>query len=296
MEKYLPTIQKDVSLKDYTTFKVGGPAKYFFVARTKEDLIKAVKVAKKLKLPLFILGGGSKLLVSDKGFEGLVIKIQNSKFKIQNENSKGKIFCEAGILLSFLVSVAAKKSFTGLEWAIGIPGTAGGAIYGNAGAFGKSMAEIVKEVEAIDIKNLKIKKLKNKECKFGYRDSIFKRKKNLIILSVNLQLEKGDKKEIKKKIREYLKYRKETQPLNFPSAGSIFKNPSGFSAGELIEKCHLKGKRIGNAQISKKHANFILNLGNAKAEDIEKLIKLAKKEVKNKFGIELKEEIQFLGF
>jgi UDP-N-acetylmuramate dehydrogenase len=284
------------------------------VAKKKEELIKAISLAKKLKIPFFILGGGSNLLVADEGFKGLVIKIQNSKFKIQNS----KIVAEAGTILGQLVIASVKSGLTGLEWAIGIPGTVGGAIWGNAGAFGKSMADITKTVTVLEIKNQKskIKIFKNKDCKFGYRESIFRHKKNLIILSAIIQLKKGKKSEIKKKIKKYLEYRKKTQPLNFPSAGSIFKNSkfkiqnakllkefpelkkfrkTGFiPASWLIEECGLKGKKIGEAKISEKHANFILNLGRAKAKDVLKLIKLIKEKVKKKFGIVLKEEICYL--
>jgi len=298
IKKLLPGIRKNVFLKNYTTFKIGGPAKYFFVARTKENLITAILVAKKNNLPFFILGGGSNLLVSDKGYKGLIIKTKNSpkeSLRLPTGQAKLKnIYVEAGTLLAKVVLEATKNNLTGLEWTAGIPGTVGGAIRGNAGAFRRSMKDIVKEVEVYDIKNEKIIILKNKNCKFGYRDSIFKHKKNFIILSVIFRLKKGNSKRIKMKIKEFLNYRKETQPLNFPSAGSVFKNPAGFSAGELIEKCGLKGKRIGNVKISEKHANFIVNLGGGKAKNVKKLINLAKKRVKNKFGVVLEEEIQIL--
>ncbi|MDP2967260.1 MAG: UDP-N-acetylmuramate dehydrogenase [bacterium] len=290
IKEELPGIKRNVSLKNYTTFKIGGPAKYFFEAKNKKDLIKAILVAKKFKLPFFVLGGGSNLLVSDEGFKGLVIKILFSKFYFLNS----QISAEAGTILGQLVSATSNTGLTGLEWAAGIPGTVGGAVFGNAGAFQKSMKDIVKEVEVLDAKDLRFKIYDFKKCQFGYRDSIFKHKKNLIILSIALNLKKGKKSEIKKKIKEYLNYKKQRQPLNYPSAGSIFKNPSGFSAGELIEKCGLKGKRIGQAKISEKHANFIVNLGNARAKDVKKLINLIKKEVKKKFKINLEEEIRFL--
>ena len=310
LKKLLPAIQKNISLKNYTTFKIGGPAKYFFVATIKKDLVRAIRLAKKYNLPFFILGGGSNLLVSDKGYNGLIIKFQipNPKFQINSKSQIPKINVEAGVLLSAVASAAAKNGLTGLEWAVGIPGTVGGAIYGNAGAFKKNISASIKKAEILDVRNLKIKKFKKQDCKFNYRDSIFKHKKNLIILSAELQLKKGNKKEVQKKLKECLDYRKQTQPLEFPSAGSIFKNPSptqilkkfrrakNFSAGELIEKCGLKGKRTGGAKISEKHANFIVNLGGAKAKDVKKLINLAKKKVKKKFGITLAEEIQHLGF
>jgi len=290
--------QKNVSLKDYTTFKIGGRAKYFCSVSTKEELIEAAKFAKKMKLPIFILGAGSNLLISDKGFNGLVIKIQYSTSNIQYS----KILTGAGTSLSRLVNVAASAGLTGLEWAAGIPGTVGGAVYGNAGAFGKSMKDVIKTVTVLKIPNSKsqipnkfqTKKYKNKECRFGYRDSIFKKRKDLIIISATLQLKKGKKKEIGNIMEEYLEYKKKTQPLNFPSAGSVFKNPKGFFAAELVEKCGLKGKKIGNAKFSEKHANFIVNLGGATAQDVKKLINLAKKSVKNKFKVKLEEEIQYL--
>jgi UDP-N-acetylmuramate dehydrogenase len=310
-EKLLPGIKRNVLLKNYTTFKIGGKAQFFFVAKEKEELIKAIRVAKKFKLPFFILGRGSNVLVADEGYNGLVIKTQSAKRKAQSNNLKLKtIYAEAGTALALVVSEATKKGLTGLEWAVGIPGTVGGAIWGNAGAFKNSMQNIVKKVEVLNSKTLKIKKFKNKDCKFSYRESIFKKNSNLIILSATLQLKKGNKKEIEKKIKEYLNYRKGKQPLNLPSAGSVFKNPPGFSAGELgeedkssssrlaaarlIEECGLKGKRVGNVKISEKHANFIVNLGGGKAKDVKKLIKIIKNKIKNKSGIILEEEIVIL--
>jgi len=327
--------QKNVSLKDYTTFKIGGRAKYFCIVSTKPGLVGAIKLAKKMKLPIFILGAGSNLLISDKGFNGLVIKIENCKLKVEFCDSRTKrkkktkssshiknckVNAEAGVPLNKLVSVSAEKSLSGMEWAAGIPGTVGGAVYGNAGAFGKSMKDVIKTVTVLKIPNslsaqagkspacadrtvcagrqipnkIQIKKYKNKECRFGCRESIFKKRKDLIIVSATLQLKKGKKKEIGNIMKEYLEYKKKTQPLNFPSAGSVFKNPKGFFAAELIEKCKLKGKKIGNAKFSEKHANFIVNLGGAAAQDVKKLINLAKKSVKNKFKVKLEEEIQYL--
>ena len=317
LKKEFPEIKRDISLKEFTTFKIGGKARYFLEAKKREDLISVLKLAKKFKIPFFILGGGSNILVSDRGFNGLIVKMKNTKYEVKD----GLIFCEAGAPLSSLVSMAAKNNLTGLEWAAGIPGTIGGAIYGNAGAFGSSIGEIVKEVEVLKIKNCKFEltKLKNKDCQFSYRGSIFKKNPNLIILSAKLKLKKGEKNKIEEKMKKCLDYRRSTQPLNFPSAGSIFKNftphrnaiygagpalkvvlkkfnKKEIPAAYLIEKCGLKGKRVGNVKISEKHANFIINLGNGKAKDVKKLINLTKKKVKEKFGIELKEEIQYLGF
>lgn len=287
--------QKNVSLKNYTTFKIGGSARYFCLAKSKDDLIKAVDFAKKEKLPFFILGGGSKLLISDNGFDGLVVKIHNLQFKIQIHNSKFTIICGAGLSLAELISKTSEIGASGIEWAAGIPGaTVGGAIRGNAGAFRVEMKDIVKSVEVFDVESGEVKIFENKDCRFGYRESIFKKSSDLIVLSCELKFKKEKKEKVKAKVREILNYRKSHHPFH-ASAGSVFKNIESTPTAILIHRCGLTGKRIGMAQISKKHSNFIINLGGAKAKDVLKLIDLAKKEVKNKFGIVIEEEIQFLG-
>jgi len=285
-------MQRNILLKNFTSFKIGGPAKYFLIGKNKKEILKVVIFANKIKLPLFILGSGSNLLVSDKGFNGFVLKLENKKIKIK----KNKIFAESGILLSTILTKTIKNNFSGFEWAAGIPGTLGGAIYGNAGLPKESINKVIEEVEVVDLKDGKIRNLNNTDCKFGYRTSVFKENKNLVILSAVLRFKKGDRKEIKNKIKEIILQRKEKQPLNFYSAGSVFKNPKNYSAGYLIDKCGLKGKQIGKVKISEKHANFILNIGNGTAKDVKKLINLVKNKVKNKFKIILEEEIQFLGF
>jgi len=256
--------QKNVSLAEYTTFKIGGLAKYFFKAKTEQDLIEAVEFAKKEKLPFFILGGGSNLLVSDNGFEGMIILMNNKKLEI-NHN---RIIAEAGAKLSALVKASVENNLTGLEWAVGIPGTIGGAVKVNAHAFGFNISKLV-----IDI-----------------------RKDNNIIFSIELELKKGDRGISEELIKKYTQKRKSAQPLEYSSAGCIFKNVPDYGAGRLIDQAGLKGTKIGDAMISKKHANFIINLGSAKAKDVIKLIKLVKKVVKEKYNINLKEEIQYLGF
>jgi len=312
-------VQKNVSLKDYTTFKIGGRAKYFFVAKSKEDLMTAIEAAKSFKLPIFILGGGSKLLVSDKGFGGLVIKIDISGVKIKNNEA----FVGAGMGLTKLANFLTGEGLSGLEWAAGIPGgTVGGAIYGHAQAFNIRISDAVKEVEALDLKTFKIKKFTKEQCKFSLKNSIFKNPpvggEKFVIISAVLKFKKEDSDKIKNKIKEFLQYRKNSHPLDFPSAGSTFVNPEkkirnkkllekfpelneynrrgSVPAGYLISKCGISGKKIGKAQISEKHANFIINLGGAKAKDVLALIKLAKKEVKKTFDIDLEPEVQFVGF
>ena len=314
LKENLPTIQKGVSLKNYTTYKIGGLAKYFFVARTKEDLINASKIAKKFKLPIFVLGGGSNLLISDKGFLGLIIKIDICDIKLE----KDKVFVGAGANLIKLAYLTADAGLSGFEWAAGIPGTIGGAIHGNAHAFGTKTSDLVENIEAIDLKTFKLKNFTNAECHFSLKNSIFKKNKNLVIVSAVLKLKEKNSQDVKNRIREFLEYRRTNHPMNFPSAGSTFVNPiikiknkkllqkfpelneynkkGTVPAGYLIEKCGLAGKRMGNAQISDKHCNFIVNLGEAKAKDIIFLMKLAQKKVKMIFGIKLETEVQFVGF
>ena len=338
-------IKKNIPLSKYTTFKIGGPAKYFCLVKSNDEIEKALEFAEKNKLKIFVLGGGSNLLISDRGFDGLVIKTQNTRYKIQNSN----IICDGGLSLMKLVSESVKSNLTGLEWAAGIPGTVGGAIANNTGANGKCMADVVRDIEILDIgywilgnspnpllqkgnkiipslskrtreiSGLEIRKLNNKECEFSYRDSVFKREKKYIILSAVLKLKEGNREESKKTISEILKSRKEKQPLEYPSAGSIFKNPAvddehfkklikkypelknvagnnAIPAGWLVEKAGLKGKKIGGAMISEKHCNFIVNFNNAKAEDVVILISLIKQKIRTYFGIQLKEEIEYVGF
>ncbi len=294
-------IHKNVPLAKYTTFKIGGPARYFFITKTTKDLIEAVKFAQDKGLPYFILGGGSNLLVNDKGFDGMVIKIQNGQttpilVKLKVENSR--IVAEAGTSLVKLVEISIEKSLTGLEFAAGIPGTVGGALYGNAGSQrDNSIGDLVETVTLLKPTG-QIITVDKDWMQFDYRHSHLKditEKTRPIILSAVLKLAKGDSKKIKRKINERITTRVENIPLE-PSAGCIFKNPPSQSAGYLIEKCGLKGKKIGQAMISEKHANFIVNLGQAKANDVIKLIQIIKKSVKEKFKINLEEEVQYLGF
>lgn len=272
----------------HTNFKIGGSVDLFYEAKTTDELVKAAKLARKLDIPYFILGDGSNLLVADKGFRGLVVKVQSSKFKAQNE----KISADAGIALVQLVEKVAKLGLSGLEFAAGIPGTLGGAVVGNAGAWQQSIGERVLRIKALT-KDGQVKWINCKDCQFAYRQSRFKKSEEAV-LRVELGLEKGDKKEIEEKIAVNLRKRKR-QPKD-PSAGCIFVNPKSQAAGKMIEACGLKGKKIGDAQISPQHANFIVNLEKAKASEVIQLIKLAKREVKKKFGVELKEEICLLGF
>ncbi|OHA76760.1 MAG: UDP-N-acetylenolpyruvoylglucosamine reductase [Candidatus Wildermuthbacteria bacterium RIFCSPLOWO2_12_FULL_40_9] len=310
IENLLPETQRSVLLKKHTTFRVGGFAEYFFIAKNSDDLVRAVIAARELKIPFFILGDGSNLLVSDSGFQGLVIKARNNQYKIEHQ----KICADSGVAVSVLVKESVKRGLSGLEWAGGLPGTLGGAIRGNAGAFGGEIKDSVVEVEFLDNQN-KVRKFSNKNCAFSYRSSIFK-KKSFIILSVIIKFQKGDRNKLSKVAKSHIIYRRTKHPLNYPNAGSIFKNCDFKKAPKAIKKrflsvvkkdpfpiiptalvileAGLSGKRVGNAQISKKHSNYIVNLGGAKASDVKKLIKIVKDTVKNKFNLVLEEEIQII--
>ncbi len=305
-------IKENEILAPYTSFKIGGPAKYFTEVESEEDLKEALKYAMQNKLDFFVLGGGSNVLVNDQGFNGLVIRFQNAGCQFNDT----KIKCGAGIFLSKLVGLTAENSLTGFEWAAGIPGTLGGAIRGNAGAFDGDMQSLIEEVRVLK-DNLELENFTAEECKFRYRSSIFKNENNSIIISAILKLKKGDSMKIQKKINEIIEKRSELHPQGIASAGSFFINPivndskllekfekdSGkrfangmIPAGWLIQEAGLTGKKIGGAMVSEKHSNFIVNTGNAKAEDVIILMGLIKQKVRSKFGIQLAEEVRFLGF
>ncbi len=308
----LPGAKENVSLAEYSSFEIGGSARYFFVVKKKEDLLKILNYAKEKKLPYLIIGEGTNLLFPDKGYEGVVIKIETDALEKEGE----KLNSGAGTSLISVVSLSLKNSLTGLEWAVGIPGTLGGAIYGNAQAFGKRMGDIIESVTVLDTNTLEFKSLDKEECLFETKSSIFKKQKYLIIVSAVLKLQQGDSKKSREEIKRYAEYRKQKHPLYLPSAGSVFVNYEGqikdpeiisqfqeleefnqkgvIPSAYLIEKCGLKGKRIGGAKFSDQHANFIVNIGEAKAKDVVRLVELAKEKVKNKFGINLKEEIQII--
>ncbi|MFA6376913.1 MAG: UDP-N-acetylmuramate dehydrogenase [Candidatus Paceibacterota bacterium] len=283
-------------LAEHCTYRIGGPAKCYFCAASEDEVAAGLEVARENNFPFFILGGGSNVLFSDEGFPGLVLKMENNSIEAREEGDKTNLIVGAGTPLAALAKFALDHSLAGMEWAAGIPGTVGGAIRGNAGAFHREMGEAVAKVRALRVMpdGLESRIFQKSECDFSYRDSIFKRDKNLVVVSAALSLTKGDQAGIKAEMDEYLTKKATTQPLEHPSAGSVFANPAGFFAGKLIEDCGFKGKIIGGAQVSEKHANFIINRGNATASEVKELISQIKAAAKEKFGVEMKEEIEVI--
>ena len=287
-------IKQNEPMKEHTSLKIGGPAEIFVRVSSVEELKEILKLCKTNKIPLTIVGNGSNILVLDKGIKGIVIKTNLKEIKIKNkENENIEITVDDGIQLGFLAQKLLKEEITGFEELSGIPGTIGGAIVMNAGAHGKEMKDIVTEITAIDYSgNIHI--FTNEEAKFEYRNSIFSTGE-YIILQVKLLLKKGNKEEIKLKMNEYAQYRKEKQPIEYPSAGSTFKRGKDFVTAKLIDDAGLKGYSIGGAKVSEKHAGFIINTGNATAKDIIELIKYVQDKVYEKFGKKIELEIKILG-
>ncbi len=287
-------IKQNEPLSKHTTFAVGGPARYFGAVKTKEEILEVIDFAGSKKLPFFLLGGGSNILFNDGGYDGLIIKIQIGGIKV-GENT---ITAGAGVPLGQLVNESANRGLSGLEWAAGIPGTIGGAVNGNAGAYGRSISESVSEIIVLAEENgeWKEKRYSKKECLFEYRKSKFKHLANReIILEVVLKLQKSDTEKVRGEIRNTILQRKGKIPAQ-PSAGCVFKNIKKegqliAAVGKLVEECGLKGVKSGGAEIPHLHGNYIVNLGGAKAEDVLKLISLCKQKVKDRFNLELEEEI-----
>lgn len=271
-------------MKKHTTFRTGGNADYLVTPTSKEEIIELLKI----DIPKTVIGNGSNLLVKDGGIRGLVIQLsKNDRYTI-NENV---IEAGSGIFVAKLSQLALKEGLTGLEFACGIPGTLGGAIYMNAGAYGGEMSNVVVETEFLK-ENGEIETITDHQ--FAYRKSIFQNM-NGIILSSRLKLEKGNVDEIKSKMDEYKTARNTKQPINFPSAGSTFKRPEGYFAGKLIEDAGLKGYRIGGAEVSTLHAGFVINADNATSKDILELISCIQKTVNEKFGVNLETEVKIIG-
>jgi len=279
------------SLKKHTTYGIGGPADLMIFPKSKQDLIKVIEIINENKIQLTILGSGSNVLVSDNGIRGAVISLKNSLKKIEVDDNI--LYAECGTMLGKIVKHAVKNNLIGLENLNGVPGTLGGALIMNAGAWGGEISENLIHVEVINSKS-EIQKIQKKDLNFSYRQSSFN--KDDILLSAKFNLKKADKDIIKENFIEAQSGRKKSQPLNKRSAGSLFKNPKNNSAGKLLDEAGLKGFSIGDAKISEKHANFFINDGDATSKDMLMLIKKAHKEVKDKFNVNLSLEVKLMGF
>lgn len=308
-------LQKNVSLRDFSNYKIGGPAAYFLDASNKEELIEGIKEFRREQPngKIFILGGATNILICDEGFDGLVIH-NNIKGIKRNGND---LIVGSMESMENVNKFAIENSLSGLEWSGGLPGSIGGAVRGNAGAFGGEIKDNVKNVESLNLQTLEEKTRSASECEFSYRSSIFKKQAmGEFITYVTLTLAPGEQKQIQEETLKKIEYRKAKHPLEYPSAGSVFKNipletiPQDLKdkwqsfikndpfpvipAAKIIALAGLAGTKVGDAMLSEKHTNFIVNLGNAKATDVKKVIEIIKTKVKEKFGIELEEEIIYL--
>lgn len=307
------TLQENIPLAPFTTFKIGGSARYFVAVASDEEVIEALRYAKDHHIRVFVLGGGSNILFSDAGFEGLVIKLENNTIVIDGT----MITAGAGAMLPAVVDFAIKRSLAGMELMAGIPGTLGGAVRGNAGAFGVEIGSLVSSVTFLDTKRLDVQTVTREGCGFSYRQSFFKKNPQMIVLSASLVLASGDASELGRIAQETIAKREAKHPQNLACAGSFFMNPlvtdkdlleefkkdtgvasrdGKLPAGWLIDHVDLRGKRIGGAQVSDIHPNYILNTGNATAEDVLILSSIIKQRVRTQLNVELKEEAQLVGF
>lgn len=285
-------IKKEEPMKEHTTFRIGGPADYFVVPNTKELLVKTLDLCRDWKVPVYVTGNGSNLLVGDKGFRGVILHIgrQMNRIWFEEEN---QVRAQAGVMLSRFSREVALKGLSGLEFASGIPGTLGGAIAMNAGAYGGEIKDVLKEATIIN-EDHKVMVLSKEELKLGYRKSLIQ-EKGYVVLEAVFLLPEGSPDDILSKMAQLNKKRQEKQPLNFPSAGSTFKRPEGYFAGKLIEDTGLRGFRVGNASISMKHCGFVVNMGDATAKDVVLLMEEVDKRVFEKFGVHLEPEIRRIG-
>lgn len=277
-------------LSGYCTFKVGGMGRLLIFPKDKDEIKKALAYCKNSNMRYMIIGNGSNILFSDEGFDGALIKIGRKMSRIDIEGEY--IYAEAGILLSQLAARAAEKSLTGLEFAAGIPGTLGGAVCMNAGAYGGEMKDVIVSVDILEDGELKT--YSNEELKLSYRHSIITENPELIVLGARLKLAIGDEQAIRERMRELANARSSKQPLEYPSAGSTFKRPEGYYAGKLIEDSGLKGYRVGGACVSEKHCGFVVNDRNATANDIKQLIKDVQDKVYREFGVRLETEVKIV--
>ena len=293
LRKNVESVLIDEPMSKHTSFQTGGNADIFVKLEKEDELNYVLQYAKNNEIPITIIGNGTNLLVKDGGIRGIVIQLNFKNIEITNINNKTIIKAGAGVTLARLATMAKESNATGLEFAIGIPGTLGGAIKMNAGAYGSEMQNVIKSTKYIDLDgNIKI--IKNEEHQFEYRNSVFSRINGIILESV-IELPKGNAEEISAQMKENMKSRIEKQPVDKPSAGSTFKRGNGYITAQLIDECGLKGYKIGGAEVSTKHAGFVVNTGNATSKDILSLIEYIQEKVYEKFNIKIEPEVQIIG-
>ena len=281
----------DEPMKQHTTFKIGGPADYFLLPETGEEVGEIIKICRKTDTPYFILGNGSNLLVGDGGYRGAVIQVYRNMSAVTVEGTT--ITAQAGALLSAVAAAAKNASLTGFEFAGGIPGTVGGAAVMNAGAYGGETKDVLVEVTVMDAEG-KIFAIPAEKLELGYRTSVIK-KAGYIVLEAKIRLKKGDQEAIRERMKELTIQRTTKQPLEYPSAGSTFKRPEGYFAGKLVMDSGLRGYQVGGARISEKHCGFVINAGDATAKDVRTLMDNVRDIVYEKYGVTLEPEVKFLG-
>ena len=294
LRKFVPeeNICLQESMASHTTFRIGGLADCFVQLENTEQLIRVQKYLSQVGVPFFILGNGSNLLVSDAGFRGVILQIGPQMNKVTVEGSV--IVAQAGATMAQIARTAMEHELTGMEFASGIPGTIGGGVVMNAGAYGGELSQIVTQVNVVNSEG-EIMELDNETMEFGYRTSTI-RNNPFTVTEVILRLEKGDRQQIRERMEELAAKRREKQPLEYPSAGSTFKRPAGHYAGQLIMEAGLRGFQCGGAKVSDKHCGFVINTGNATAEDVRTLIREVQARVKDQFNVDLETEVLFLGW
>ncbi|MCI5953016.1 MAG: UDP-N-acetylmuramate dehydrogenase [Lachnospiraceae bacterium] len=294
LKKFVP--EENICLQEpmagHTTFRIGGPADCFLQPENEEQLIQVQRYLGKVGLPFFVLGNGSNLLVSDAGYRGVIIQVGRKMSAIEVEGCTIK--AQAGATLAQVAKAALEHGLTGLEFASGIPGTVGGGVVMNAGAYDGELSQVVARVHVVNSEG-EIMELDNETMEFGYRTSAIKNT-SLAITEVQFELSEGDKEQIREKMEDYTSRRREKQPLEYPSAGSTFKRPKGFFAGKLIMDAGLRGYQKGGARVSDKHCGFVINTGDATAEDVRNVIREVQERVKEKFHVTLETEVIFLGW
>lgn len=294
LRKFVPeeNICLQESMASHTTFRIGGLADCFVQLENTEQLIKVQKYLSQVGVPFFVLGNGSNLLVSDAGFRGVILQIGSKMNRVTVEGNV--IVAQAGASMAQIARTAMEHELTGMEFASGIPGTIGGGVVMNAGAYGGELSQIVTQVNVVNNEG-EIMELDNETMEFGYRTSTI-RNNPFTVTEVILRLEKGDRRQIRERMEELAAKRREKQPLEYPSAGSTFKRPAGHYAGQLIMEAGLRGFQCGGAKVSDKHCGFVINTGNATAEDVRKLIREVQARVRDKFNVDLETEVLFLGW